>query len=200
MAVCGVSFALWYRALRRGPGVVGRDDEVRLYVLVLVVASAGLTAELYLQDLHDAGDALRHGVFQSVSIVTTTGFATTDFATWTPLTLVLLILLMFVGGCAGSTTGGIKVVRFALVGLAFRRELRTSVHPEAVVPVRVSGRLVDDRAIRSALVFVLLYLLVFPVGTVTLLVDASVQGLRLEPLEAISASASAIGNGGPGVG
>jgi trk/ktr system potassium uptake protein len=111
-----------------------------------------------------------------------------------------LLLLMFVGASAGSTGGSIKVVRHLLLFKMVRRELHQAVHREAVVPVRAGGRIVDERALRSAVVFVLLYLLTFALGTLALLVDARRGGTELATFEAIGASAACIGNVGAAFG
>jgi trk system potassium uptake protein TrkH len=107
---------------------------------------------------------------------------------------------MFVGGSAGSTGGGIKVVRWYVILKSIRRELFTTAHPEAVRPVRLGGRTVDERAIRGIYAFTLLYLVMFFVGTVLLFLDAGRVGLSLSVLEAMSAVAATLGNVGPGFG
>jgi trk system potassium uptake protein TrkH len=111
-----------------------------------------------------------------------------------------LVLLMFVGGCAGSTGGGIKVVRHLVIARAIRREIEDAAHPERVRPLHVTGRPAAEDAVRGALAFVLLYVLLFALGSAILLVDADLQGLELSPFEAVAASATTIGNIGPGVG
>jgi trk system potassium uptake protein TrkH len=201
MLAAGVNFALWYRALLRHPRALRRDEEFRLYLLVVAAATALLTTFLLVGDVYREGhDAVRHAAFQAVSIVTTTGYASADFAAWTPVTFQLLVLLMFVGGCAGSTSGGVKVVRWLVAARAMRREVRTTVHPEAVQTVRVSGRSVEERTVRSALAFVLGYVVLAGIGTTVLLLDAGARGLDLTPFEGAAAAATTIGNIGPAFG
>ena len=115
MVIAGVNFALLYRALvRRRWRSASSDEELRLYLGILVVASVALVAELWAEGLADGEAAVRHGVFQVVSMMTTTGFASTDFTVWTTFALMLLVGLMFVGGSAGSTGSSVKVVRHLL--------------------------------------------------------------------------------------
>ena len=114
---------------------------------------------------YETGEAgVRHSLFQATAILTTTGFATADYALWGPLATVTLLLLMFSGASAGSTGGGIKIVRHLLLFKLVRRELEQTVHREAIVPIRANARVVDEKALRSTIVFVLLYLLTFAVG------------------------------------
>ena len=128
MLVAGMNFAVLYAALvRRDPRPLGRDDEVRLYLLLLAGGTSILMAEVLAENILAGESAIRAGVFQAVSIATTTGFATADFTAWTSLTAMTIVALMFVGGCAGSTGGSIKVVRHLLIGRLMRRELRHAV-------------------------------------------------------------------------
>ena len=112
MFSAGMNFALWYRGLFRTPRWFLRDEEFRLYVAFLVGASAVLAWMLYGDQFHDLEGSIRHATFQVVTTMTTTGYASTDFALWPALGLYVLVILMFIGGCAGSTGGAIKVVRF----------------------------------------------------------------------------------------
>src|SRR5918999_3237255 len=128
--------------------------------------------------------------------MTPTGFGTTDSTAWGPLATMTLLLLMFVGASAGSTSGSIKVIRHLLLFKLVRRELEHAVHREAVVPIRASGVVVEERSLRSAVVFVLLYLLTLAIGAMALLIDARSAGSDVAVLEAIGASAACIGNVG----
>jgi len=201
MFAAGVNFALWYRALLRDPSAFRRDEEFRLYAFLVVAASALVAVLLLVGDVYQgAHAAIRHGAFQVLTIVTTTGYASADFALWTPATIYVLLILMFLGGCAGSTSGGIKVIRWLVAARAMGREVRTTVHPEAVQTIRVSGRGIDERSIRSTLAFVLGYLLVAGLGTTVLMVDAGFRGFELVILDAAAAAATTLGNIGPGLG
>jgi trk system potassium uptake protein TrkH len=204
MAIAGANFALLYRAfVRRKPVALARDEEFRLYVALMVVASLVLVVVLWEAGIQEGEAAVRHAVFQTVSIMTTTGFASTDFNEWlavAPLAAMIIVALMFPGGSAGSTAGSIKVVRHLVIGRVLRRELDQTVHPEYVVPIRVNRVTVDERTVRAVIAFVLLYVGIFVAGAVLLLLDAHRVGLELSPFDAIAASATTLGNVGPAFG
>jgi trk system potassium uptake protein TrkH len=201
MILAGVNYAVTYKAfVRRRPRVVLQDEELRLYVALLAVAASVITIELWAEGIARGEEAVRQGVFQTASIMTTTGFANADFATWPTLTTMALIGLMFVGGSAGSTSGSIKVVRHVLVGKVLHREIAQTVHPELVHPIRLNRVVVEERTLRAITPFVLLYMGLFVAGTSVLAIDAAITGLELSFAEAIAASATTIGNVGPGLG
>ena len=201
MVIAGANFALGYRAIvRRQVRQAFRDEELRLYLTLLVLASAALTVQLWAEGIADGEAAVRHGVFQVVSLMTTTGFASVDFVTWPTLALMILIVLMFVGGSAGSTGGSIKVVRHLLLGKSLRRELRQTLHPEQVIPIRLNGMAVDERTLRAATSFILLYVGIFVAGAGVIAIDCAIQGPSISALEAIAVTATTLGNVGPGLG
>jgi trk system potassium uptake protein TrkH len=123
-----------------------------------------------------------------------------DFNTWSPVAQYVLLFAMFVGGSAGSTGGAVKVVRWYVILKSIRRELFTTAHPDAVRPVRLGGRALDERAIRGIYAFTLLYLVIFFVASGLLFLDAARYGLNLSVLETMSAVAATLGNVGPGFG
>jgi trk system potassium uptake protein len=204
MVIAGANFALMYRALvRRSPGALARDEEFRLYFALLAVGALLVGIELAAEGIAEGEAAARHAVFQAVSMMTTTGYASADFNEWlaiAPLTAMTLVALMFAGGSAGSTAGSIKVVRHVLIGKILRRELDQTVHPEVVAPVRLNGLVVDERTVRAVISFVLLYVGIFVAGSILLLVDSSRAGVEATPFEAIAAAATTLGNVGPGFG
>ncbi len=179
-----------------------RNDEFRFYVGVV----AGATSLLVLLLAIDPATRmpfeaqLRHGLFQVVSIMTTTGFATADFAAWTPATNHLLLLLMFLGGMAGSTTCSIKLLRWLIVLRSFKRDLFTATHPEAVRPVRLNGRPIAEDTIGDVYAFTLLSVLIFFLGTVVVAVDGARIGLGLSEFDAMGATAATFLNIGPAFG
>jgi trk system potassium uptake protein TrkH len=201
MAIAGANFALMYRALvRRSSGLLVRDEEFRLYVTLLVVATVVVTAILVGDDIFRGEEAVRQSAFQVVSMMTTTGMASTDFNTWPLIALVILIGLMFIGGSAGSTAGSVKVVRHVLMGKILRRELDQTVHAEIVSRVRLNKHAVDERILRAVSSFILIYIGLFIVGTLLLVVDADRTGLDLKLIDAVAATATTLGNVGPGLG
>ena len=153
-----------------------------------------------MEDVAGGEEAIRHAVFQTVSLMTTTGYASTDFASWPPLAAMALVGLMFIGGSAGSTSGSVKVGRHLLVGRILHRELELTVHPELVSPVRVNGVSVNEGTLRGISTFVLLYVGVFIVGVVVIAIEGAATGLDLSVLEAVGAGATTLGNVGPGFG
>jgi trk/ktr system potassium uptake protein len=200
MMIAGANFALHYRLVRRRENPL-RDEELRVYLGILLAASVILFLELLRADLYSAGEgAVRQSVFQVVSMMTTTGYGSADFAQWTTLTSLTLIALMLIGGCAGSTGGAIKVVRNVLIAKLLFRELDQTVHREAIAPVRLNGRIVDERTLRAILAFGVFYVALFMAGSLVLSIESARAGLEVTTLEAIGASATTLGNVGPGFG
>lgn len=191
MFVAGANFALQYRAVRGSSAALVQDEEFRAYAGIVLVGTAALAVFL-LQDGAALRDALRQGAFQVISIVTTTGYASADFQLWSDQAKMVLLLLMFVGGCAGSAAGGPKVVRHVLMARLTIRELRRTLHPRAVLPVKLGGRVVPEPVVRDIQVFMLLYLVTFAVGA------ALVVMLGADFLTGITASIACLGNIGPG--
>ncbi len=191
MFAAGANFALQYRALKGGRMTLMQDEEFRAYTVIVLVSIALLVVFLT-RDGMGLADALRHGSFQVLSIITTTGFASTDFQLWSPQAKMVLFLLMFIGGCAGSAGGGPKVVRHVLMARFTLRELRRTLHPRAILPVKLGGRVVPEPILRDVQVFMLFYLLTFSVGA------AMVVFLGADLITGITASIACLGNIGPG--
>jgi trk system potassium uptake protein TrkH len=201
MIAGGVNFALLYTVfVRRRPRRLLRDEELRAYGVVLALAALVLTAEIWAKGFEAGEEAIRHGVFQSVAIVTTTGYATADTAVWPTLALVTIVGLMFAGASAGSTSGSVKVLRHLLMGKVLRRELDQTVHPELVQPIRLNRVVVDERTLRAVTSFVLLYVGLFAAGGLVITIDAAYNGPLVTPFEAVAAAAATLGNVGPAVG
>jgi trk system potassium uptake protein len=196
MILGGVNFALHFVAVRRlDPSVYWRDAEFRFYLLLIVAVTATVTVALYHTDTYiDWGTSFTKGLFQAVSIGTTTGFTTAEFYFWPPFVEILLLFASFVGACAGSTGGGIKVIRFLLLIKQGLREVGRLVHPNAQLPVRVGGKSVNHRVVDAVWGFFSLY-----VGSFTFMyLLLAATGLDL--MTAFSAVAACINNLGPGLG
>jgi trk system potassium uptake protein TrkH len=192
MLLAGANFALQYRAVIRGHyRSLLRDEEFRAYLGVVAVATA-LLVILLIPAGHAFTTGVRIALFQTLSIITTTGFASEDFNLWSDQAKVVLLGLMFIGGCAGSAGGGPKVVRHVLMARFTLRELRRTLHPRAVLPVKLGGRVVPDDTMREVVVFMLFYILTFAVGA------GIVVALGADLVTGISAAAATIGNVGPG--
>ncbi len=210
MVIAGTNFALFYYLLNGDISSFIKDPEFKVYIGAITGLVVILTGVLFwggAPELARGGvtngvpeNALRQAAFQIGSLLNSTGFATSNFASWeTPAQLVLLTA-MFIGGSAGSTGGGIKVVRWLIVLKVSRRELFTTAHPEAVKPIRLGRMVVDETAVRSMLAFTLVYLILFIVGAGVIAIDTFRVGLSLSVLEILSASLATLGNIGPGFG
>ena len=201
MVVAGTNFALLYLGIvRRRIGALARDEEFRVYLVLLVVASLLVFAELLSRDVLASEAGLRHAVFNTTSMLTTTGFASADFNTWPPLSLLVLFGVTVLGASAGSTSGSVKLVRHVVIAKLLRREIRQTVHPELVTPLRLNGSVIDERTLRAIIFFVLLYLGVLAGGAVVVLFDSSLRGLDVTAFHALADSATALGGVGPGLG
>lgn len=202
MVLAGANFALLYGALvRTDVRPLVRDEELRTYVALLLLASALLTIDGVRANVLSFDDgAVRHALFQAVSVITTTGYASVDFNEWTSAALVLIVGLMFVGGSAGSTGGSVKVIRHLLVAKILRREVERTVHPRVVSVIRLNGRPVQERTVRAITAFVLIYIGLFAAGALLITGSQSLSGETTTPFEAVAAAATTIGNFGPGVG
>ncbi|QLG62894.1 TrkH family potassium uptake protein [Halorarum salinum] len=202
MVVGATNFVLLYHLFQRDLERIRRSDEFRFYVGVLAGAAALVFVLLVVTPGADGVSerTLRDSVFQVVSIVTTTGYATLDYTVWPASAKHVLFMLMFAGGMAGSTTCSVKVLRWLVIGRAFRRDLFTTVHPDAVRPVRLGGRAVPEEAVRDIYAYTLLVIIGFFLGAVLLVVDSARVGLRLSEFEAMGAAASTFLNIGPAFG
>ena len=199
IVIAGTNLALWFRAIVLGRVSSFKDDELRWYIGIIAVGSVIVLIELVAAGTYGVADGVRQAFFQVASITTGTGYATADFALWGELALGTLFILMFVGGCTGSPTGALKVMRVVLFGRVILREIRATIHPEQVRLIRINQRPVNPRIVQGVLVFVLLYVVLVLLSGVALLLDPNrPEGLTFE--DALSASAASIGNVGPGFG
>ena len=208
--IAGTNFALFWHVFEGDLRHLVGDTEFRAYtgaIVALIAVLAGLLFTGAAPVLEIGGatqgvpeNSLRQAAFQIGSLLNSTGYATSDFAQWTTQGQIVLLFAMFIGGSAGSTGGGIKVIRWLITLKVIRRELFQTAHPEAVRPVRLGGRVVDERTIRAVLAFTLLYFVLFAVGAVFIALDANRIGLDLTVLEAISGSLATLGNIGPAFG
>ena len=194
MFLAGMNFALHYSLLRGRPVRLLRDPEFRFYALVLVAFTLVGTWGVYATTHHSLGEALRYAAFQVVSIGSTTGFATDNYELWLPLPQVLLFLLMFLGGCAGSTAGGMKCMRIMLLAKQSYQELFRLAHPRVVNHVKMGGKKVPPEALSGIWGFFLLFLGLFLLAGLLLMV------VGLDASTAFSSAVACLGNIGPGFG
>jgi trk system potassium uptake protein len=195
MLLAGINFSLHYRALRGEFTAWWKDGEVRFFLGVFVAASLIGTAALHHARAAAGADwtgALREASFTCASIMTTTGFTTGDYEQWPVAIKAMLVLLMFLGGCAGSTAGGIKVGRIQVMLKAVTREVRLFMQPQAVIPVRMGRKFLDDEILLAILSFVALFLFVMLVGVLAMVpLTPNIQ-------TAVSSVITCMGNVGPG--
>ncbi|MBM4330867.1 MAG: TrkH family potassium uptake protein [Deltaproteobacteria bacterium] len=194
MFLAGANFALHYRFLKGNVKVFWRDTEFCFYTSVVLLATLFISLNLWLSIQKEFFQAFRLAIFQVVSILTTTGFSTADFENWPFFSQYLLFTLMFIGGCAGSTGGAIKCVRIYILLKQGFQELRKLIHPRAVLPVKLGGKVISPDTLSGIWGLFFLYLFIFAVASLAL----SLLGSDL--LTSISAVAATLGNVGPGLG
>ncbi len=205
MFLAGANFVLSYFAFKGKIQKVLRDEEFKFYSILIFVFAIIASIVIYfraavpISDYHpmvlgDLESSFRHGLFQVIAVSTTTGFVTADFTSWTPFLTVFFFGLMFLGGSAGSTAGGIKVMRHILIIKNGLLEFKRTLHPNAIIPVRFNNKTVSEHIVYNIIAFFVLYMLLFIVG-------ASVLGfLGLDFTSAVGGAASSLGNVGPALG
>jgi trk system potassium uptake protein TrkH len=194
MILAGTNFALHYQALTGDLGNFHRNSEVRFYWVTLGFSMILVTAILWLQTYDTLASAFRYASFQVTSIMTTTGYTTADFENWPSFAQYILVLLMFVGGSAGSTGGGMKCLRILLLLKQGYAELIRLIHPHGVIPVRLAGKPVPGDVIHAVWGFFFLFILVFVLASVCMAL------LGLDVITAFASVAATINNIGPGLG
>jgi trk system potassium uptake protein TrkH len=194
MVLAGINFTLHYQLLRGKPLAFWRDVECRFFLGLLVLLTVVVSFNIYGNVYDHLGESIRYGAFQVVSIITTTGFATADYLQWPAMSQLVLLVCMFIGASAGSTGGGIKVLRVMLLFKYCSRELFSLIHPKAVAHIKISGKRVPDDVIRSVIGFLALYIGLFVVCSILL------AGLGVDVVTSFGAVAASIGNIGPGFG
>lgn len=194
MFLAGINFSLHFFAFKRRFRLVFTNEELKNYTMIILSATLIIGSAIYLMGHYEIEKAFRDSLFTAVSIITTTGFVSADYLLWPNHTWIIIILLMFIGGCAGSTGGGIKVVRIVLLFKNGKLELKRLIHPHALIPVRLNGRSIPQHVIYNVLAFFLLYIIIFAIGSLIL----SIIGLDFE--SSIGGVASCLGNIGPGLG
>ena len=192
MLAFGVNFNLYFFLLVRRFREVLRSEELWVYLGIVAASTAAIAANIL--SLYDSvGTALRHTFFQVSSVITTTGYATVDFGQWPVFSKTVLVLLMFVGGCAGSTAGGLKVTRIVTLAKAAVMDMRKMLHPNAVINVRMEGRALPEKQVRGVQAYLSIYILIL-CGSWLLL---SLAGF--DELTTFTSVVTCINNVGPGL-
>ena len=194
MTLSGINFSLYYLLFKGKWKEVVKDGELRLYLGIILSAVILIALNINKTIYYNIGLSLRDSFFQVSSIITTTGYATADFDRWPTFSKIILFLLMFVGGCAGSTGGGITSIRILVLLKLVKREISKIFHPRAVIPVKVGGKMVPNDTVASIASFFVLYITIFVLGTIII----SLEGIDFE--SSAGAVAATLGNIGPGLG
>ncbi len=194
MALSGVNFSLYYLLFKGKWKEVIKDGELKLYFGIIFTAVILIALNINKNIYHNIGLALRDAFFQVSSIITTTGYATVDFNKWPTFSKIILFLLMFVGGCAGSTGGGITSIRILVLLKLIKREISKIFHPRAVIPIKIGDKIVPNDTVISITSFFVLYITIFVLGTIVI----SLEGIDFE--SSAGAVAATLGNIGPGLG
>lgn len=195
MVLAGVNFGLYYFLFyKRRPGYLLKNTEFRVYIAILFFSGTIISLNLLGQMGMSPGEAFRYGTFQIASIMTTTGFASTNFDLWPTFSKAILLLLMVIGGCAGSTGGAMKVIRSVVLSKYIHRRLLMVFKPNTVVPIKVDDSTLPDNIVSRIISLALLYIILAAAGFMVM------SAIGLEPITALSSVMACIGNVGPGFG
>ncbi len=194
MFLSGVSFIVYYYMVKLNFRKVKHNEELWFYIGTTVIAGTIATCILLAKTTKSPETAFREGFFQIISVITTTGYVTTDYLKWPQAGIVLLFILLFAGGCTGSTAGSIKMVRHLIVLKNIRSITQKLLHPNAVTPMKLNNKQISSQVNISIISFLVEYIFVFLVGTIIVVITG------LDPVTAASAVGSSLGNTGPGLG
>ncbi|MST61482.1 TrkH family potassium uptake protein [Peptostreptococcus anaerobius] len=193
MVLFGINFNLFYLAILNKFNRIARSEELRVYLAIIVVSTLLISINVYSM-YNSISDSLRYSAFQVASIITTTGFMNTDFNLWPQFSKSILLILMIVGACAGSTGGGVKVSRIIIIAKHMRIELKKIIHPRSVSNVKVDGKIVENNVIRSVSGYIMIYFMLILFSFLLI----SINGFDFET--SITSVITCINNVGPGLG
>lgn len=194
MFIAGTNMTMVYFGLKRNFNKVKGNNEFTFYLITCLLFITASTLILWLNQGFSAGKSLLEGAFQSVSIITTTGFYHSNYNLWGSLMILLIFIMMFTGGTSGSASSGLKIIRLLLITRNTRHEMRRMIHPNAFIPVRLDNKTVSQGIINNLLVFITLYFMILSVSALVI----STMGYDL--VTSFSTSAAMLGNIGPGLG
>lgn len=194
MFLAGTNYTLMYFGFKGRIRKFIRNEEFKSYLITCLFLTLMVCLVIYFMNISDFEQSFRAALFQVVSIITTTGFVTADYTVWAPFITMSFFTMMFLGGSAGSTGGGIKIIRHLAMAKNCMLEFKRLLHPRAVLPLKINSRIVAPRIISNILVFVLVYLIIFA-GSSTVM-----SGLGLDFDSSIGSVAATLGNIGPGIG
>ncbi len=195
MTISAIHFGVLYATLTGKRNNIFRSEVVRTFIIMMLVISVVIAISLVSANIYDTfGEAMRHASFQVVSISTTSGFATTDTNLWTPLAMVLLIFCSVICGCAGSTSGGMKVDRLLIASKVIRNRMKIQLHPNAIIRTKMGGMVQEESTQNLVMTFIVSYIMLTLIGTIIY----TMFGCDL--LTGFTASISCLSNVGPGFG
>lgn len=194
MLIGGVNFSMIYFILKGAFKKVLANEEFKTYLGLTILFTLSISFTLIYTGEGSLEENFRHSIFQVVTIITTTGFSTANYALWSPFAYMLIVFLMFTGGSAGSTAGGVKVIRHLIILKNGYTEFRRILHPRGIIPVRVNTTSVEQKIVYNVLAFFFIYLFIFSIGTLVL------AGFGHDLLTSAGASIACLGNIGPGLG
>jgi len=192
MFIAGINYILIYRSFKnKNPMPFFKNEEFRAYLLIFIFLATILAISLIINSHYNALKAFFHSSFEIIATMTSTGFAIDNYINWDAASKVILFLAFFTGGCATSTSGGIKIIRWIFVGKYLNRELNKIIHPQGVYPIKLENSIIDNDTASQMLTFIIFYLVIFGFGAFLILL------LENNTTIALSASAASIGNIGP---
>lgn len=195
LVIAGMNFALMYKVyLNKKPSFLFKDEEFRTYAGIIIIFSLLIAGALYLDNSYNIIDALTAGFFQVSSVLITAGFASVDFAQWTLNAKMILFVTFFIGACAGSAGGGLKVVRLVFMFKYLRREIAKILHPNAVYPIKINKSIMPPEVVQQILAFIFFYYLIFVISAFLISI---IEG---STLIGVTGSITTLGNIGPGFG
>ena len=194
MVLAGTNFTLHYFAFHGQVKKIFKNEEFKAYLAIIAVVTLALTFGLIVMQNAGLENAFRDSLFTVVSILTTTGFVTADYILWPVYLWILIAALMFIGGSAGSTGGGVKIIRHLLLLRNSWIELKRTIHPAAIIPVKYGKKSINQQVIFNVMAFFLIYILIFSFGVIAM----ALLGLDFET--SVGASIASLGNIGPGIG
>lgn len=194
MFLSGINYSLYYQAIRGNLKSFFRNSEFRFYLGIILASILYITLDLTGRVYGSILESLRHASFHVSSIITTTGYSAADFNLWTSFSKSILVLLMFTGACAGSTSGGIKSIRIVILLKTIRRDIAKIIHPRSVYTIKVDGKIVDDDILSGVMTFFFAFIAIFALSVLAVSLDGN--GM----ISNFTAVASCIGNIGPGLG
>jgi len=199
MFLAGANYSVTYLALKGKFDKVWKNDEFKFYLFLVIMLSVVVSISVYLVKNNGSSSypfesAFRDSLFQIASIITTTGFVTADYTAWSPWLTMLFFCLLFIGACAGSTSGGIKIIRHLVFVKNSALEFKRLIHPRSILPLKLNNAIVAPRIMTHIIIFLLLYIMTFIIGSIGM----SIMGYDF--LTSIGAVATSLGNVGPGIG